>query len=596
MYQLFSQSTHLISSWYKTMKKFAIAHRFLSSLLAVAILGGGWWAYSKATTANVQTRYVLAAVQKGTIVTSVSASGQVSASDQVDAKAKSSGQVTWVAVGAGDRVVTGQMLVSIDATDAMQAVTNAELDLEQARITLEHDTAQAPIDYDQTKRDASQSKLDLINTYSDTYAALSDAYIKLPDVVSGADSILHDSTISASSQNISAFENFFISADSATQDRVHLFAVHAEQDYDTARAAYDASALEFKGLSRSSDPVILEQALDSTKQTAILAAQAVTSETNLIDTVVDLLNQRSVKASAPILSAQTTARGYVSQANGILSALASQAKNLDNAKKAVTDTEHTLALASIGNSDGTSPFSLELEKNDIKKKEAALADAQQALTDRSIRAPFGGIVAAVSVRRGDTLSSGATVATLITTQKLAELSLNEVDAAKIKLGDKATLTFDAIDGLTLTGKVAEVDAIGTVTQGVVSYTLKIAFDSQDERIKPGMTVNASIITDAHQDTLFVPASAVKMLNGTSYVQLFDPAIPDAGGTQGVIPNTAPQQIPVEIGLSDDANTEILSGLFEGQQIVARTVSTSQTTSSQSTAPSLFGGGATRIQR
>ena len=70
--------------------------------------------------------------------------------------------------------------------------------------------------------------------------------------------------------------------------------------------------------------------------------------------------------------------------------------------------------------------------------------------------------------------------------------MNEVDAAKISVGNKTTLTFDATEDLTLTGKVAQIDTIGTVEQGVVSYKVKIAFDTQDERIKPGMTANASI--------------------------------------------------------------------------------------------------------
>ncbi|MDD5433706.1 MAG: hypothetical protein PHE77_03610, partial [Candidatus Pacebacteria bacterium] len=61
---------------------------------------------------------------------------------------------------------------------------------------------------------------------------------------------------------------------------------------------------------------------------------------------------------------------------------------------------------------------------------------------------------------------------------MAEISLNEVDVAKVKIGQRAIITFDAIDELEITGKVEDVDTIGTVSQGVVSYNVKIIFDTQ----------------------------------------------------------------------------------------------------------------------
>jgi multidrug efflux pump subunit AcrA (membrane-fusion protein) len=178
-------------------------------------------------------------------------------------------------------------------------------------------------------------------------------------------------------------------------------------------------------------------------------------------------------------------------------------------------------------------------------------------------------VTAVDQYVGDQGGS-ATLATLVTPQQIAKLSLNEVDAAKVKVGDKATLTFDAIDSLTLTGTVAQIDAAGTVSQGVVSYSIDIAFDTQDTRIKPGMTVNATIQTDTKQDVLMAPSGAVKTVNGTSYVQAFTPALAETGGPSGVTSDTPPGMIEVTTGISDDTNIEIVSGLTEGQQIVTRT--------------------------
>src|SRR6185369_12071403 len=132
------------------------------------------------------------------------------------------------------------------------------------------------------------------------------------------------------------------------------------------------------------------------------------------------------------------------------------------------------------------------------------ASAQTNYSNNIIIAPFDGVIAKLSLQRGDQASASTAVATLVTKQQIAQISLNEVDAVNVKQDQKATMTFDAIDGLSMTGKVVEIDTIGTVSQGVVSYSAKVALDTQDDRIKPGMSVNVSIITDVAPDVLAVP--------------------------------------------------------------------------------------------
>jgi HlyD family secretion protein len=180
------------------------------------------------------------------------------------------------------------------------------------------------------------------------------------------------------------------------------------------------------------------------------------------------------------------------------------------------------------------------------------------------------------------------VATIVSAKKIADISLNEVDVSKISVGNKATLTFDAIEGLNISGEVTEIDQVGTVTQGVVTYNVKIVFDTDDIRIKPGMSVSAAIITEVKSNVLTVPNGAIKSSGGTSYVLVFDP--PLAAGTSGpvgIASALAPIEKTVEVGTSNDTETEILSGISEGQQVVSRTISA--TAASSQSAPSLFGG-------
>ena len=137
--------------------------------------------------------------------------------------------------------------------------------------------------------------------------------------------------------------------------------------------------------------------------------------------------------------------------------------------------------------------------------------------------------------------------------------------------------------------MVEVDLVGTVTQGVVNYNVKIAFDTQDDRVKSGMSVSASIITQTKQDVIVVPNSAVKIQNGAHYVEVVDKNTA-ATDNQGVALSTTPTQQAVEVGISDDTSTEITSGLSEGDKVVTKTISGTATTATTNSAPSLFGSG------
>ena len=183
-----------------------------------------------------------------------------------------------------------------------------------------------------------------------------------------------------------------------------------------------------------------------------------------------------------------------------------------------------------------------------------------------MRAPADGVAAKINFKKSDSVSGGAIAATFITNQRIAEISLNEIDVAKIKVGQKSTLTFDAIPDLSISGEVAEIDTIGTVSQGVVSYMVKITFDTQDERVKPGMSVSAAIITNVKTDVLMAPVSAVKSQGGMQYAEIKNS-------------DAAPVQMQVETGIANDEFIEIISGVKEGDNVVSGTIS-AQTNTTQ----------------
>ena len=253
-------------------------------------------------------------------------------------------------------------------------------------------------------------------------------------------------------------------------------------------------------------------------------------------------------------------------------------------------------LQAYQNAQQSVPQNIDTAQNNVKssefsliQKQNALVDAKELVSDYYVSAPFDGIMGSITANLGETTSD--VLGTIITNQKLASISLNEVDVAKIKLGQKVTLTFDAIPDLSVAGEVASIDAVGAVSSGVVSYNVKISFASENDSIKPGMSVSASIITKVAQDVMTLPNGSIKTKNGATYVEIFNqPLETPPVGVAGSLSATLPKQQTVEVGISNDTTSEITSGLKEGDIVVSKTITTTVSTSATSSAPSLLGSG------
>jgi hypothetical protein len=178
---------------------------------------------------------------------------------------------------------------------------------------------------------------------------------------------------------------------------------------------------------------------------------------------------------------------------------------------------------------------------------------------------------------------------MVSDNQSVNISVNEVDAAKLKVGQKATITFDALPSISIAGTLSSVNTIGTVTSGVVSYAAVVTFDTSNTSVKTGMSATASVVTGT-ETGLVAPSSAVKTSNGQSYVQVFDPPLAGSSGSTGVASLTPPTRMSVTIGLTDASNVIIKSGLPAGTEVVTQTIAgTAAVKTSASASTSIFGG-------
>jgi multidrug efflux pump subunit AcrA (membrane-fusion protein) len=132
---------------------------------------------------------------------------------------------------------------------------------------------------------------------------------------------------------------------------------------------------------------------------------------------------------------------------------------------------------------------------------------------------------------------------------------------------------DAFADKTFTGQVLAINTNGQSSSGVTSYPTIIVFDNSLPNMYPNMSISANIIIDSKTDVLTVPSSSIKTTNGESIVS--------------VMKDNKISSVVVETGLSDATNTEIISGLNEGDTVVTST-STAKTTNT-STTKSVFSG-------
>lgn len=358
---------------------------------------------------------------------------------------------------------------------------------------------------------------------------------------------------------------YYVKGKQASKDKVQYVTATAEKG--TLTSSISASGNVIVDQSSNIDPTIT----GTVSNLAVAVGDRVTKGQFLFNIDNDDLSVAVSKSTASLAQAQSSlesAKASKKQARVDLDNATS--KNMAALKEKFEAAEASIASA---------------EKNIISAR-ADLANQKSNAAERRVVSPIDGTVNAVNIKNGDDLSklsSGNTRQVPIIIGDLgtmkAQVQVNEVDVANVSIGQKVMMNLDALDNFETAGRVEKMDSLGTLTSGVVTYNVTIDFDSLDPRIKPEMSVSASIITDVKQNVLMVPSSAVKSQRGATYVE--------------VLTGSTPEQKDVAVGASNSTDTEIVSGISEGDKVVTQTInpsSTSASTSSSNSSRSGAGGG------
>jgi HlyD family secretion protein len=202
-----------------------------------------------------------------------------------------------------------------------------------------------------------------------------------------------------------------------------------------------------------------------------------------------------------------------------------------------------------------------------------------------IVAPIDGVITKISNKVGDTIKAGDEVSNISDpTQMQFDIPIDELDIAKLKVGQKTNITVDALPATTktpVTGEVAKIAVTGVVEKGVTTFIVTVKINDNLDKLKGGMNANGEIEVLNKGDILILPIEAVTITNEKSYVYIkkdgaTSVGVPGAGVENGQTPNDNSKkqsyydgavQTEVQTGLNNDTSIEITSGLKEGDVIV-----------------------------
>ena len=201
----------------------------------------------------------------------------------------------------------------------------------------------------------------------------------------------------------------------------------------------------------------------------------------------------------------------------------------------------------------------------VAEDQANLKQLEEQLSYTDIVSPIDGIVLSRDVQLGDAVSSilvlGSTATLVMTLGDTSEVyvkgKVDESDIGKVYLGQRARIKVESFKDKTFDGKVTKISPMGVEKDNVTTFEVRVSIQNPGGELKAEMTANAEIILEEHKNVLQIPEGAI-IYDKDKKASV---EVPDPKGKDGK------DKVAVNIGISNGAKTEVLSGLKEGQEVV-----------------------------
>jgi len=410
--------------------------------------------------------------------------GEIVPVRELSLPSRASGRVTEVLVRVGDAVREGSVLIRMDPREAERAIRDAETWLAGAQLALARidDTQRSATPDDAARAGASAA---FSASLDGAYLEIADTFLMLPNIVKGLGGMLYGGVFPDNGDA----DYLTAHADRANIENpdANRVKVQATERYSTAKNRYETTLAEYRTTSRVSGDAAVEALFLKTREAATALSDALKATSELHAFVKRHLESHNRNKPLVFQEYEDALVRYSSQLNDKLEVLLAVSEDVRSARS---------SLQSIDS--GTAPRDTALERKEaelqVRSAENALNDAKARLGNYEVKAPFDGIVAGVVKNTAQYVNDGETVATLITSDALAHIALEQGVVPRIRRGQKALVSIEGSEAQ-VAGRVAGIDARGEKGKdGITRFNVTIALE-KDDRIKPGMQVIARFIED-----------------------------------------------------------------------------------------------------
>jgi HlyD family secretion protein len=579
-------------------------------VFAVALVGlmaGGAVFVSRANAPAAKTELRTQAVTKGSVIQSVAVAGSVAAMSQTKMTFRTSGKISDIYVSVGQQVTAGQPLAKLDTTDLEAALAQAQANLATAQNNYNRTastTSDAQKALNQARQQAAQDLATAqaaLNKLTTNYSAAKNnantltgsIYTDLLAYENAIDTLYGqlDAALNEPTQSGSDFRNAInalyagLTPMSNSRSSVASLLSPSLSDYQRSRDDVGAAIGQFD--------IAMNAGSDASGQSSIFltAMNGYNLNTSRLNSAIDATNGNL----SQVASAVTSAQGFLNSANSryvgtydqlradlaaLLTAVTKEQQLASATKLKITQVASSLATVNdaIGGSItaatqnvtttaqrgqqsidaaqtslNSKPYDIANSQTSVDNAATAVQTAQTNLQNAVVTAPSAGVVASIASQVGETAANPFMVLAN-TTSLVLHGTIGEADVAKVKLGQVANITVDAVGSAArMTGRVTSVDPVATIQQGVPVYGIDVTIDLPNSAVKAGMTGTATVVIASKQGVLTVPNLAIRTTQGRRYLQ--------------VLKDGEAIDTDVVFGIANDTTTEVVSGVAEGDLVV-----------------------------
>lgn len=514
---------------------FFSGRRKLWVLLILAVVGIALWrgiSFRKRMLSTAQSQtFRLAKVTCGPIEVTVTGTGTIKPRRRWELSTRSGGELTGVFVEPGQHVEEGQVLAQLETGSLLLNIDDAALELKQAEAALSD----------------LENNLSLLTVKSESEGAITWLSARQGQSIREDE---HICSITGSHMEVKSYFNKRQAQNIAAGQEAGVFFIDL-----LCEVPGTVRHVSQTGQAREGGIVLYPVTVEIENQGALIPGMPVVVEIDTADGVM----KSSDKSNELLYVVQEVRAKTSGRVNNVFIA--------EGDRVEVGQVLLELEAESLERQ-------IETQTLRVKRAENHLASLEDELASQTVRAPADGTVLDVRVQQGVTVGAGSVIAVVGDLSNMeVTLPIDEIDAGRVKPGQPATITADAVPGKQFPGTVSSISFEGKATAGIATFDAKVLAETGNELLS-GMSCDVVIYTDSKSDTLLLPVEALQTRD-SGYIVWVVPGLPE-GETQSEI-HLSPsitqkllseaKPVNVEVGLISSNYAEILSGLKEGDTVL-----------------------------